>query len=196
MLLPALSRARERARAAVCINNLKQLGLSVTLYATDYDGWAPPTALFQRVLERYLPNYKQIFDCPTRKGDPYTSRTFTDLTYYPGDYGYNSLLNNPGSGIKPPRVDKVKKASEVLMFCDIKGAAATIEPNVIWTERTYSEPVSVFSFSNRHSGGGNIVWCDGHTEWLSWNQFRHLVTKIVGAWNTGYRFLAPWNYND
>ena len=30
MLLPALSRARERARAAVCLSNLKQLGVYMT----------------------------------------------------------------------------------------------------------------------------------------------------------------------
>ena len=35
MLLPALSAARERARSAQCLNNLKQLALSTQLYATD-----------------------------------------------------------------------------------------------------------------------------------------------------------------
>jgi len=41
MLLPALSRARERARQAVCMNNLKQIGLALQMYANDYDGWFP-----------------------------------------------------------------------------------------------------------------------------------------------------------
>jgi len=39
MLLPALSQARERARQAVCLNNLKQIGLTFRMYAEDYDGW-------------------------------------------------------------------------------------------------------------------------------------------------------------
>jgi prepilin-type N-terminal cleavage/methylation domain-containing protein len=38
MLLPALSKARERARASLCMNNLKQLALSLIMYMEDYDG--------------------------------------------------------------------------------------------------------------------------------------------------------------
>ena len=37
MLLPALGKARETARASSCVNNLKQIGTSVALYATDND---------------------------------------------------------------------------------------------------------------------------------------------------------------
>ena len=33
MLLPALSKAREKARAIACTSNLKQLGLGLQLYA-------------------------------------------------------------------------------------------------------------------------------------------------------------------
>jgi len=36
MLLPALARAREQARRGVCISNLKQIGLSLTMYSQDY----------------------------------------------------------------------------------------------------------------------------------------------------------------
>jgi len=48
MLLPALSRAREEARKAVCRSNLKQIGLALAIYANDYGDFypgfaAPPT---------------------------------------------------------------------------------------------------------------------------------------------------------
>jgi len=41
MLLPALARAKEQARRRVCLNNLKQLGIMLQIYANDWDGWFP-----------------------------------------------------------------------------------------------------------------------------------------------------------
>jgi prepilin-type processing-associated H-X9-DG protein len=41
MLLPALSRAREEARKAVCKSNLKQLGLGMAIYANDFGDFYP-----------------------------------------------------------------------------------------------------------------------------------------------------------
>ncbi|MBO4619142.1 MAG: type II secretion system protein [Victivallales bacterium] len=38
MLLPALAKAREKARAASCINNMKQISLTNIMYGEDYDG--------------------------------------------------------------------------------------------------------------------------------------------------------------
>ena len=46
MLLPALSKAREMARRAVCISNLKQIGLAMIMYAHDYNDWLPPYGNF------------------------------------------------------------------------------------------------------------------------------------------------------
>src|SRR5258708_18032530 len=41
MLLPALNKAREKGRRAVCISNLHQIGLGMLGYADDFDGWFP-----------------------------------------------------------------------------------------------------------------------------------------------------------
>lgn len=40
MLLPALTRAREMARASQCANNLRQLGLALMNYGSDYKEWS------------------------------------------------------------------------------------------------------------------------------------------------------------
>jgi prepilin-type N-terminal cleavage/methylation domain-containing protein/prepilin-type processing-associated H-X9-DG protein len=46
ILLPALARAREAARRAACANNLKQMGLSMKMYANESKGGAYPTVSF------------------------------------------------------------------------------------------------------------------------------------------------------
>ena len=45
MLLPALNKARDIAKQAVCANNLKQVGLASVSYSGDYDGWFVPQQL-------------------------------------------------------------------------------------------------------------------------------------------------------
>ncbi len=42
ILLPALSKAREKARAATCMNQLKQISLGMMMYADDFEGWGIP----------------------------------------------------------------------------------------------------------------------------------------------------------
>jgi len=52
LLLPALSRAREAARATLCANNLKQIGASFAFYTDDNRGLLPPGCNYQ-----HIPNY-------------------------------------------------------------------------------------------------------------------------------------------
>lgn len=42
MLLPALNKARDRARASRCTNNLKQLGTAIMFYVDDNNDYLPP----------------------------------------------------------------------------------------------------------------------------------------------------------
>jgi prepilin-type processing-associated H-X9-DG protein len=48
LLLPVLSRVKERALTTRCLNNLKQLGLAMQMYADDHDGMLPAAGPFIR----------------------------------------------------------------------------------------------------------------------------------------------------
>jgi prepilin-type processing-associated H-X9-DG protein len=74
MLLPALARAKEKARAAYCISNLKQWSIFWTIYADDSDGYfpegnadptLPPRAEWVGALGKYFNNKPYLLLCPT-----------------------------------------------------------------------------------------------------------------------------------
>ena len=46
MLLPVLSKAREKARRVNCAGNMKQIGLSILMYSGDYGGFFPNIRTF------------------------------------------------------------------------------------------------------------------------------------------------------
>jgi len=85
MLLPALNKARGRAKSTKCINNLKQVGQADTLYMSDYSGWlygprlkaAPPAAVTGTITsDSWLTSianlgYMGRYDT-SKKGQPYS----------------------------------------------------------------------------------------------------------------------------
>ena len=46
MLLPALNSAREKARTISCTNNMKQLGLAMGMYTSQYEDYFPHTGVY------------------------------------------------------------------------------------------------------------------------------------------------------
>ena len=61
MLLPALSKARARAKSAVCISNLKQLGQGLFMYLQDYEEVLMNTSWYNNT--KYFPRAVSV--CPS-----------------------------------------------------------------------------------------------------------------------------------
>ncbi|MBM3835290.1 MAG: type II secretion system protein [Verrucomicrobia bacterium] len=68
LLMPALARAKGKANQAKCLNNLRQLGLSLALYADDQSGEFPPRReranAWPFKLKPYFTDWK-ILVCPS-----------------------------------------------------------------------------------------------------------------------------------
>src|SRR5688572_14526804 len=60
MLLPALGKAKEAGRRIACVNNLRQLGLSLIMYANDNEGWYPARNIPSRWPETLRSGYRDL----------------------------------------------------------------------------------------------------------------------------------------
>lgn len=95
LLLPALANAKAKAQQIKCVNNLKQLGLCLTLYKDDYQGRYPAAIntnkewIWQPLLRQYT-NKKgdtAVFNCPTAVARGVEWR-FVTGSGQPAQFGY------------------------------------------------------------------------------------------------------------
>jgi prepilin-type N-terminal cleavage/methylation domain-containing protein/prepilin-type processing-associated H-X9-DG protein len=129
MLLPALARAKESAYRIKCANNLKQVELSVRMYADDNDGLFPPrTNGFPRWPMLMLEYYRttNLLLCPTdvMRGPPATDpgappgADLANRSYLIN--GWNDCFTNALEITRSMKELAVVYPSETLMFGEKK----------------------------------------------------------------------------
>ena len=94
MLLPALSKARERARQSVCISNLKQIWHALYMYTEDHDGWLLPARTLYPAYWSGVVSLRPWMELLGNFGKGYGG---TDKKYTPLDYGV--YICHPGSNL-------------------------------------------------------------------------------------------------
>ncbi len=165
LLLPALGKAKAKARSVQDLNNLKQIGIATLMYAHDNEGRQLLDAFPQGVNTWALIlstnsslTASNIFVCPSYK--PFEFQNWR-LTY---GIRRDPPTNYLGGSIIAPLlfIDKVQVPSDYLHVGD-----TTSQAQDGWTARQYYKFNAAGPVKNvhaRHGGKANGLFLDGHAE--------------------------------
>jgi prepilin-type processing-associated H-X9-DG protein len=170
LLLSTLQRSKSSARAASCLNNLKQWGVATLLYAAenrDYlpkDGFATPTLPAHFVYGWYI-QLPQTIGIPTYPEMPWRTNAATaagrSLWLCPANnrrsngnllfhYCLNQHVNGTGKGNRPVQLSRFSTPHTIVWLFDSKNLPAVGTPNYVHT--------------NLHARGAQFLFLDGHVK--------------------------------
>ena len=172
MLLPALTKARKKARESTCTSNLKQQGLAMAQYSDAYEGyivlrsgtgfqWQDLLAPYVNMkIDKSAARHRQagIFRCPE-----WIPPNTEDVSL--GPYGVNALicmdLRSDPRGMK---TNMIKKLASKYMAMDSTYLYVNRSPTY-WNSTLYVQ----YTIPNRHNGTLPILFADGHASGVKWN---------------------------
>jgi len=194
ILFPVFARARENARRASCMSNIKQIGLGIMMYEQDYDGqylqtyvvsYPTPTASYATWPYLVQPYTKstQVFNCPSYTGTPYDD---TNPKNESVSYGMNVRFD--ADIIKTNPLTTILKPSETVLIGD-SGGNIRLAPvgHSIWPATLSVEP------TYRHLDTVTIGFADGHAKAMTKAQLQVKATSEDGQTLTGNDQFVLWN---
>lgn len=191
MLLPALNRAKERARRANCKSNMHQLGLATLMYAGDNRDRLPDMQnhgvwfwdMYRLVATNILENVKRtdIFYCPNEyylykeNGPPDAWSAFPDYVVT----GYIWLFPNAPSINQSPTIGGTNMptmitegrpgfsgaSTEMIVDATISVLGATGSRRYTDIGGAGGTTVKTAHLEGRNPAGGNVCFRDNHIEW-------------------------------
>ncbi|HOC02774.1 MAG TPA: DUF1559 domain-containing protein [Candidatus Ratteibacteria bacterium] len=182
MLLPTLSKAREKARQVVCMNNLKQLGTAFMFYFQDWNEYFPMTwdgnlywhlqigPYISRITGTGWEEYQKrptVLLCPS---DKKMLAKFSNAPRGGISYGMNYYLGINYNPDPPSRrfhkLSEIKKPSKFVLLgeTDYNYILAGYSQATL---HSYTGPYPS-GLPYYHGGGNNFLFLDGHVEWLNY----------------------------
>ncbi|HLP76918.1 MAG TPA: prepilin-type N-terminal cleavage/methylation domain-containing protein [Candidatus Paceibacterota bacterium] len=206
MLLPALGRAKERAKRAQCLNNIRQVGISVIMYAGDYNdtvfapfggnisvgldaGLIPTLKNYGMVIKTNASEQNNVWSCPTRNFLPRLEPGSTTALAIGYQYlgGLTEWRNPAGVFAHPP--SPVKLGNSKPNWCLVAEANARYTASIAgappgWGADGYvaGQPIRVphARTGKKHPDGGNILFADGSARWI---KFENML--FMHSWDPG-----------
>lgn len=125
MLLPALNKARDKARTITCVNNQKQIFGYLQYYRDDFDDMCPPMSDLPNTpswgptwaeyfIFAYQKNNKKVFKCPVADA----LFTKSNSAGYYVHYGYNSYIPGTSAISFGGRGTNIIRPSQIITFMD------------------------------------------------------------------------------
>jgi prepilin-type N-terminal cleavage/methylation domain-containing protein len=201
MLLPALNKAREKAKSIVCINNLKQTGLAIWMYAGDYSGFTPEGRPSQYIAplnywtltlinQKYVSSKPNIFVCPSVAPRTYTkpltcygmrgaiSLGFAKSTFFRG-YS-NKVIDTGNPAVSLPAKVYSQSPSEFPLIFDSLAGTNYVNGAWIWTAHSFNNPNT---FGLNHSSRGNVLMFAGNVT-SGFRSFLYFTRgQLNGTWS-------------
>jgi len=157
ILFPVFARAREKARSASCLSNVKQIQLGQAMYVEDYDGCYERTSCGAPclLLNPYIKN-EEIWACPSEPSWGYSTPC--------GGYAINYYINAyPRSGRDVFHESKLEDPAGTLCWGET-------DTQYQWQLREDLD----WAISDRHNEGANYSFTDGHAKWQAFtNVYRN-----------------------
>jgi prepilin-type N-terminal cleavage/methylation domain-containing protein/prepilin-type processing-associated H-X9-DG protein len=163
LLLPALGKAKSKAKLTQCISNQRQVSLALFSYADDNEGFLPYTTWRAALLyDRYMPSVQSNLDdtgarnfrCPEDRGQRPSTQDFRNRASYAGNIGWKPTTDpdwvpqptNDQKGLFPAhgeadhiRVEDAPEPADTIMFFEYWGTTTGYGNAVQWKNAEWED---------------------------------------------------------